>query len=127
MVRRVGFGGDEKPNKRDAELRRRYHKTDGNHSDRAHPNSDETNTAAPPMPESPPIPSKKPAPYRVIVWLIVGFFVMPIVLTTLIWLFGSLFDGGPGGSVGIVGLIVIVLIVRKIYNFIKKVLMRAAQ
>ena len=36
MVRRVGFGGDQSPNKRDAELRQAYHKVDGNHSDRAH-------------------------------------------------------------------------------------------
>lgn len=121
MVRRVGFGGDEKPNEQDAKLRRKYHRTDGNHSDRAH----KVREKSAPAPAAQPRQPRTPKPItisRIMTFAIVGFFVLPMVLSVLFWFFGSLAGGEINGFFGVFMLIVFFAAASKFHRFIKKAL-----
>ncbi|MCF6304537.1 MAG: hypothetical protein L3J33_04125 [Rhodobacteraceae bacterium] len=84
MVRRVGFGGGEPPKKREAELRRRYHRVDGNHSDRAH----KPETALPAAkPDRAAKQDRKPiSRKRFWFYLILGFWALPMVFGIILQL-----------------------------------------
>lgn len=119
MVRRVGFGDGNKPNERDAQLRRQYHKVDKNHSARAHPTE-----TLPPPPKQPPKRPRRPARplsgARLIKLLFFGFFILPFLGPFLIGTFKKISQGEFGGISSIVAIIITFVVIPGIFKSIRK-------
>ncbi len=135
MVRRIGFGGGEKPNPRDAELRKKYHQVDGNHSGRAHrvtaqepaqprPESRGESTTEPqadPQPR-PTEKTKQVTGWRFIRNVIIGFWALSFVMGSLGKVIDSLVTGRSMGGGNYIMLFISVIIIFKAFKFIQKYL-----